>query len=216
MDDVFQPVSTIVANLPIDIVRSFFLDWIERLKQVIDSNSDYIWSQYNWTRKFLSKLTWCSWAEWFSVNFLFLTRSAVIDSWRMDANWALKSRSSDESMRDFRCHWRPRANFFEGIVTSDKSWFLHLYPSRHMFAARRNNVLIRENPGLGKSSILQSGYNQRYFLDEILLDCIHEKGRVCHGSRMTLWRKAWNFFHSSYSSDLSACDFWLFIILKTS
>jgi hypothetical protein len=41
----FPSLQWILVNLIIDIVRSVFLNWIERLKQVIDTNGDYIWLQ---------------------------------------------------------------------------------------------------------------------------------------------------------------------------
>jgi hypothetical protein len=42
MEDVFQAISEILRNLTADMVRSVFPTWIERLKQIVDTNGDYI------------------------------------------------------------------------------------------------------------------------------------------------------------------------------
>jgi hypothetical protein len=35
-------------------------------------------------------------------------------------------------------------NYFDGVVTGDESWFVYIYPSDHMFAAGRNEVVPKE------------------------------------------------------------------------
>jgi hypothetical protein len=42
MEDVLQGVSPSLGNRTIDIIRSAFLDWIERLKQVLYTSNHYI------------------------------------------------------------------------------------------------------------------------------------------------------------------------------
>jgi hypothetical protein len=44
-----------------------------------------------------------------------------------------------------------RDKSFNGIVTSDDSWFVYLYPSDHMFVFGREDVILREKQIIGSA-----------------------------------------------------------------
>jgi histone-lysine N-methyltransferase SETMAR len=81
-------------------------------------------------------------------------------------------------------------------MTGDESWFVCLYPSDHMFASWRENVIPRQKQTIASRKIMLtiffSGtslislnalphgqtYTKEYFIDNILSDLVNEKRRI--------------------------------------
>jgi hypothetical protein len=46
IDKLFHVIGAILRTLTIETVASVFSSWIERLKQIINTNDDYIWYEF--------------------------------------------------------------------------------------------------------------------------------------------------------------------------
>jgi hypothetical protein len=99
--------------------------------------------------------------------------------------------------------------YFSRIVTEDEFWFLYLYPSDHMFATSRDEVIPRETAAMRAQRViltiffsdvslitmnaLLSGarFTQEYIRNNILLDIVEIRGRIFRGVRKGAFLCTW-------------------------